>query len=148
MLSEIHLTIDPKRRIAIPTRFRKELGKSVVITRHFDGCLNVYPKKLWDTGTTKAQEINKRLLISEKHRKLSRFLTSGEQVEIDASGRILIPEHMATFAELKDAVVFVGTEEGFQLWGHSRWAQDGMPSIDEVKSLAESEEFQKLNEPR
>ncbi len=146
MLSEIHLTMDTKRRISIPTRYRQEIGGAVVITRHLDGCLSVYSAKLWEGGKTKAQQLNRRLSINEKHRKISRFLTVGDQVDLDSSGRIVIPDHLASFAELGDTVVFIGTDEGFQIWSSKRWVSDGMPDMDEVRKLAESEEFQRLSD--
>ena len=138
--------MDSKRRISIPTKNRKELGKSVVVTRGFDGFLNVYPSSLWTSGQTKAQKLNRKLSINDKHRKLSRFLTSGDQVDVDSSGRMVIPEHLVKFSALDETIVFVGTEEGFQIWGSDRWDKEGMPSMDEVKELAESEEFQKLTD--
>ena len=146
MVSEIYLTMDSKRRISIPKKSRKDIGSSVVITRHLDGCLSVYAAKLWESGKTKVQQLNKRLSINDKHRKISRFLTVGDQIDVDASGRIVIPDHLASFAEFNETVVLIGTEEGFQLWSEQRWESYGMPSMDEVQKLAESKEFQQLTD--
>ena len=143
---EFYLTMDNKRRFAIPTKCRKLLGASIVVSRGLDRCLNVYASNVWKDGKTKAQELNKRLSISAKHRKLSRFLTTVEQTEVDSSGRVLIPEHLAQFADLKDTIVFVGTEEGFQIWSSQEWESGGMPDLQEAQMLAESEEFQKLSD--
>ena len=142
----MYLTMDSKRRISIPTKYRKGLGDSVVITRYFDGCLSIYSEKIWKSGKTKVQQLNKKFSINRKHRRLSRFLTAGDQIDVDASGRIVIPEHLAKFANLTEGVVFVGTEEGFQLWSSTQWETEGMPSADEVQMLAESEEFQRLDD--
>ena len=146
MLSETYLTMDTKRRIAIPTRCRSIAGKTVVLTRNLDGCLDVYPVRAWESGTTKIQKLVKRLSISQKHRKLARFLTTAEQVDVDGSGRMVIPEHLTKIAEINESVVFIGTEEGFQIWSASRWEHEGMPDIEEAQQLAESEEFQKLTD--
>ena len=146
MLAETYLTMDAKRRIAIPTKCRKKTGTSVVITRNLDGCLDIYPGKVWESGTTKVQQLVKRLSISKKHRKLARFLTTAERLDMDGSGRIVIPEHLTDLAGLEDTAVFVGTEEGFQLWSEDRWESDGMPSVEEAQALAESEEFQRLSD--
>ena len=146
LLMEFYLTLDKKRRFAIPTKCRKILGMSIVISRGLDKCLNVYAQKVWKSGETKAQKLNNRLSISAKHRKLSRFLTTVETIEVDASGRVLIPEHLMQFADLQGTIVFVGTEEGFQIWGAKEWESAGMPDLKEAQQLAESEEFQKLSE--
>ena len=143
---EFYLTMDDKRRFAIPTKCRKLLGSSLVISRGLDKCLNVYSSKVWDNGETKAQELNRRLSISAKHRKLSRFLTTVEQIDVDSSGRVLLPEHLVQFADLKDTIVFVSTEEGFQIWSAKEWESGGMPDLQEAQALAEGEEFQKLSD--
>ena len=146
MLSETYLTIDNKRRIAIPTKCRGITGKSVAITRNLDGCLDVYPLRVWQSGSTKIQKLVKRLSISRKHRKLARFLTTAEHIEVDGSGRVVIPEPLTKIAGLNSNIVFVSTEEGFQIWSTERWESDGMPNIEEAQQLAESEEFQKLTD--
>lgn len=146
MLSETYLTMDTKRRIAIPTKCRKVATKSVVLTRNLDGCIDLYPSKSWEVGATKIQKLVKRLSISKKHRKLARFLTTTERIELDGSGRILLPEHLVQLAGLKETVVFIGTEEGFQIWSVKQWESEGMPDIKEAQMLAESDEFQKLND--
>ncbi len=143
---EFYLTMDKKRRFAIPTKCRKLLGATLVISRGLDKCLSVYAHKVWESGTTKAQALNRRLSISAKHRKLSRFLTTVEQIDVDSSGRVLIPEHLAQFADLKDTIVFVNTEEGFQIWSSQEWEREGMPDLHEAQMLAEGEEFQKLSD--
>ena len=143
---EFYLTMDKKRRFAVPTKCRKLLGTTLVISRGLDTCLNVYASKMWESGKTKAQILNKRLSISAKHRKLSRFLTTVEQIAVDSAGRVLIPEHLAQFANLKETVVFVSTEEGFQIWSSQEWENEGMPDLHEAQMLAEGEEFQKLSD--
>ena len=146
MLSETHLTMDNKRRVSVPTKCRKVTGRSVVLTRNLDGCLDLYPLKAWEAGNTKIQKLVKRLSISRGHRKLARFLTTAEHIEMDSTGRMVIPDHLSSFAGFDGSVVFIGTEEGFQMWSSDRWEKDGMPDIDEAQKLAESEEFRRLND--
>ena len=146
MLSETHLSIDTKRRVSVPTKCRKVTGKSVVLTRNLDGCLDMYPLKLWEARTTKIQKLVKRLSISRGHRKLARFLTTAEHLDMDSSGRVVIPDHLTKFAEIKNSIVFVGTEEGFQIWSTNRWENEGMPDMEEAQNLAESDEFQQLSD--
>ncbi|MCY4576877.1 MAG: hypothetical protein OXB96_00375 [Candidatus Kaiserbacteria bacterium] len=143
---EFYLTMDKKRRFAVPTKCRKILGTTLIVSRGLDKCLNVYASKVWESGKTKAQELDRRLSISAKHRKLSRFLTTVEEIAVDGSGRVLVPEHLAQFADLKDTIVFVSTEEGFQIWSSQEWENEGMPDLHEAQMLAEGEEFQKLSD--
>ena len=47
LIGEYKHTIDPKKRVALPAKFRKELGRKVVITHGLDNCLFVYPMASW-----------------------------------------------------------------------------------------------------
>ena len=47
-IGEYKHTIDVKKRLAIPVRFRKELGDKAVLTRGLDGCLFLFPQKEWE----------------------------------------------------------------------------------------------------
>ena len=47
-LGEYQHTFDPKNRLSIPSKFRKDLGRTVVITRGVDRCLYLYPRKAWE----------------------------------------------------------------------------------------------------
>ena len=51
LIGEYRHTIDTKKRMALPARFRKELGTEVVITTGLDNCLAVYPLKEWEAGS-------------------------------------------------------------------------------------------------
>ena len=41
-IGEYHHTIDEKKRLIIPSKFREELGEKVVLTRGLDGSLFIY----------------------------------------------------------------------------------------------------------
>ena len=56
-IGEFSYTIDQKKRIAIPSKFRKELGKKAVITRGLDNCLAVYPMEEWKKLTKKLEAL-------------------------------------------------------------------------------------------
>jgi len=46
-IGEYSHSIDPKKRLAVPSRFRGDLKQRVVITRGLDKCLFVYPMNVW-----------------------------------------------------------------------------------------------------
>ncbi|MEK7076574.1 MAG: cell division/cell wall cluster transcriptional repressor MraZ, partial [Patescibacteria group bacterium] len=45
LIGEYRHNLDPKKRLAIPFKFRKELGKVAVLTKGLDGCLFIFPLK-------------------------------------------------------------------------------------------------------
>ena len=112
-------TLDPKNRISLPARFRKDLGRAVVMTRGLDHCLFVYPKKEW------AKEAESRALHAggtAAARGLARlFLAGAMEAEVDAAGRVLIPDHLKSFAGLGDKAVIAGVAGRIEIWDETAW---------------------------
>src|SRR3989338_7121675 len=118
-LGEYLHTFDTKNRISIPSKFRKELGRVVVVTRGLDHCLNVYSRKAWEKeAKTYAAEVNG----SSARRGLARlFLAGSAEAEVDKSGRILIPENLKSFASIKEMAVVAGVADRVEIWEEQAW---------------------------
>jgi len=56
-LGEFTYSIDEKKRLAIPAKFRQALGKKAVITRGLDACLFVYPWREWEKLAAKLNNL-------------------------------------------------------------------------------------------
>ncbi len=118
-LGEYLHTIDSKNRISVPSRFRKELGRVVVVTRGLDNCLYMYARKAWEKeASTYAAEVNG----NAARRGLARlFLAGSSEVEIDKSGRVLIPEHLKSFASISENAVIAGVADRVEIWEEGAW---------------------------
>lgn len=112
-------TLDPKNRISLPAKFRKDLGRTVVMTRGLDHCLFVYPKKEW------AKEAELRAAHAggtAAARGLARlFLAGAMEVEVDSAGRVLIPDHLKSFASLSTKTVIAGVAGRIEIWDEDAW---------------------------
>jgi len=119
-IGEYTHTVDEKKRISLPSKFKKELGAKVVVTRGLDNCLFLFPHKTW---ATIAEELSKLGMMQSDTRGFSRFMFSGAaEIDIDASGRILIPDYLKEFADLKTTVVFSGVHNRIEIWNEKRWS--------------------------
>jgi len=57
-------------------------------------------------------------------RAFTRFmLSSAVEVDIDKSGRILIPDHLRQYADLEEQVIVAGVHNRLELWGHDAWEE-------------------------
>lgn len=118
-IGEYTHTADEKKRLSLPAKFRKELGKKVVVTRGLDNCLFLYPHKTWLAISNETAEMGH----LSRDTRYTRFLFSGaSEIEIDASGRILIPEFLREFAKLGNPVVFTGVHDRIEIWNDEHWA--------------------------
>lgn len=116
----IHI-IDTKKRLSLPSKFRKELGKSVVITKGLDKCLFVYPISEWKKNAEKLAELP---IGQSDTRSFGRFILSGAvEAVIDSLGRILVPDFLRNFASLEDKVVLAGVQTRVEIWNEKKWNQ-------------------------
>lgn len=119
LIGEHQHTLDPKKRLSLPAKFRKELGKAVVITRGLDQCLFVYSLKEWKSFTEKLSTLS---MGQADSRAFNRFLLGGAvETEIDTNGRILIPDFLKEFAKLDSKVVIAGMHNRIEIWNDSEW---------------------------
>jgi len=119
LLGEYTHTLDPKKRLALPAKFRKELGKKVVLTHGLDKCLFVYSMKEWGNV---AEKLAKLSMGAADTRGFNRFMLAGAiESEIDGVGRILIPDFLKTFAGLGERVVVAGVHTRAEIWDEKTW---------------------------
>lgn len=112
-------TLDPKNRISLPAKFRKDLGRAVVMTRGLDHCLFVYPKKAWEL---EAESRAVHAGGTAAARGLARlFLAGAMEAEVDSAGRVLIPDYLKSFAGLRSKTVIAGVASRVEIWDETAW---------------------------
>ena len=118
-IGEYFHTFDTKNRISVHSKFRKGLGRVVVVTRGLDHCLYVYARKAWEReAQTHATAVNG----SSARRGLARlFLAGSSEVDVDGNGRVLIPEHLKAFAGIKEKAVIAGVADRVEIWEENAW---------------------------
>jgi MraZ protein len=135
-IGEYRHTFDPKNRISVPSKFRKELGKTVIVTRGLDHCLFVYPLSAWKKEAAKLAEHS---TGSAAGRGLSRLMLSGAcEADVDSAGRILVPDYLKSFAALSTKAVVAGVNERVELWDEDAWTTYTAAIERDADALAES----------
>ncbi len=135
LIGEYKHTLDSKKRLSLPSKWRKELGKKLVITRGLDNCLFVYPLKEWQKITDKISELP---LGQADTRSFNRFFLSGAvEVETDSVGRILVPDFLKDFGQLKTKVVLAGIHNRVEIWDENKWEHYKRSIEKEADTLAE-----------
>ncbi len=135
LIGEYTHTLDPKKRLSLPSKWRKELGKHLVITRGLDNCLFVYPLKEWRSITEKVGRLP---LGQADTRSFNRFFLSGAvEVEVDKIGRILVPDFLKDFAKLDAKVVLAGIHDRVEIWDEKKWNEYKERIESQADALAE-----------
>lgn len=134
-IGEYRHTIDAKKRIAIPAKFRKEIGSTAVIVRGLDACLFLYPERTWEKIASKLGELP---MGQAGTRSFVRLMLAGaHEVEVDKLGRILIPEHLKEAAGLGKKVVLAGVFNRIELWNEEAWEEYRKRSEEDASEIAE-----------
>ncbi|MBP6857603.1 MAG: division/cell wall cluster transcriptional repressor MraZ [Candidatus Pacebacteria bacterium] len=119
LIGEYKHTIDDKNRMSFPIKFRKEMGKSVVITPGLDKCLFIFTQKEWSKIASKLADSS---MLQADNRSFNRYLLGGAtEVGVDPQGRILIPDFLKDRAGLVGKVAIVGVHTRVELWDQTLW---------------------------
>ena len=120
LIGEYTHILDSKKRLSLPAKFRKEVGREVVVTRGLDQCLFLFPHTTWQEIVAKLEQLP---VGEQTARGMSRFLLAGAvEVELDSAGRILIPDFLKDFAKLGSSVVLAGVADRIEIWNEEVWA--------------------------
>lgn len=119
LIGEYTHTIDTKKRLSLPSKWRQELGKTVVITRGLEGCVTMYTLTEWEKVS--AMFSNSPFANADARGFARYFLSAATEVDVDAAGRILVPDVLRKFAELDTKVVFAGVHNRVEIWDEKRW---------------------------
>jgi MraZ protein len=116
-------SIDRKGRLILPARFRDAAKGNFIekffLTRGLDKCLFMLSEEEWRTQENKFKSVS---FTKQESRTFNRLYFSGA-VEIipDKQGRVLIPQYLKDFAEIKKDVVIVGVSNRIEIWSKDKW---------------------------
>ncbi|MBQ3404635.1 MAG: division/cell wall cluster transcriptional repressor MraZ [Oscillospiraceae bacterium] len=108
--------LDAKGRISIPSRIRSELGDTFYITLSTEQCLSAYSQESWNGLRERI-----RALPQVKQKKMRPLFAHAARCEIDAQGRVLLPQHLRSFAKLERDVTIVGNGDCAEFWDTDTW---------------------------
>lgn len=118
-IGEFHHSIDTKGRVAIPSKFRRQISGGAIITRGLDKCLFVFTKKDWGMLAEKLVQLP---LAQANSRAFVRLMLSGAaDVGLDSQGRILIPDYLRQYAGLGKAAKVIGVYNRMEIWDAKAW---------------------------
>ena len=138
--SEHETKLDAKGRLALPSRIKAQLPEGevqeLVIRMGFEPCLMFYPMEEFQKNVF--SKISALSEFNEEHRRLKRNLHAGfVAVELDASGRFLIPKNMLTYAQLDKDVLLIGCGDMVEAWNRSVYEKHQIKEQSELSKLAE-----------
>lgn len=113
---EYRYALDEKARLMVPAPIRKAIaGNLIVVTRGIERCLMVFPPDAWQEFSEKVAA-NSSLLRSQDRMIRRRLLAPAQSVEIDRTGRIVVPSSLRAYASLDKDCVVLGINTYMEVW--------------------------------
>lgn len=132
-------TLDDKNRLTLPKRIREQVGEAseLFVTPGADQSLWIYTKDELERLSAKLDQTPATDAEGRVFRRL--FFAQMEEVELDRTGRILIPDRLVQFARLEHEVVLLGIRDHLELWDAQRYQayyEKHSPEFDKVAEQA------------
>lgn len=132
--------VDAKGRLMMPVAFKKQLAsvteKGFVLKRAvFQPCLELYPMQEWESLM---QNINKLNRFKKKNNDFIRRFTAGvKSVDLDVSGRLLIPKDLVGFAGITKEIVVTSAVNIIEIWDKDKYEKAIDDAANDFADLAE-----------
>ena len=132
--------VDAKGRLMLPVAFKKQLAsvteKGFVLKRAvFQPCLELYPMQEWESMM---QNVNKLNRFKKKNNDFIRRFTAGvKPVELDVSGRLLIPKDLVGFAGITKEIVVTSAVNIIEIWDKDQYEKAIDDAANDFADLAE-----------
>ena len=120
LIGSYTVNLSQGRRVAIPFKFRKSLGKDPIIAKWYENCLVIVSKSDWESLLEKLTGTNNNL--TGNVRDTDRFiLGSAYELKLDSQGRIVIPDKLSKYANIVEEATFLGLGKRIELWDTKTW---------------------------
>ncbi|MFH1519100.1 MAG: division/cell wall cluster transcriptional repressor MraZ [Candidatus Omnitrophota bacterium] len=133
-------SLDNKDRFILPAKFREKIKtlkkKKFFITRGLDGCLFLVSQEAWENLEDRLKSLP---FTKQQSRFFNRLYFSGaSEIDIDAQGRITLPEYLKEFAQIRREIVIIGVADRIEVWSSDRWNKFYQGNKKKFEGMAEN----------
>lgn len=120
ILGQYSVSAESNGRVMLPKKVRQYFkAKALIITRGYDNCLLLVDT---DQFQTVIKEVTSQSFLNPDKRDTERFLLgSAFEVKLDSHGRLIIPEPLRRYSQIKNKITFVGLGNRVEVWSETVW---------------------------
>lgn len=134
-IGEYRHSLDTKGRLAIPVKFRDALERGAVVTKGIDRCLVLYPLKEWNMLAERISQLPPNQADARAYTRST--FAAAMDVECDKQGRIIVPEYLRTYAQMKKNLILAGLYNRLELWDEAVWQEYKTQTEEQSIDIAE-----------
>lgn len=122
LLGNYTSSLSQGKRLAVPKKFRTQLGENCILAKWYDKCLVLLSTEQWS-------ELLQKLTVNESVptaavRDTVRFIMgSAYELTPDSQGRVVVPDALLQFAGISSDVVFLGLGSRVEIWDKKQWSE-------------------------
>jgi len=122
--------------VAFKGQLKDTLAKGFAIKRSiFRKCLELYPMEEWDLESKRINSLNR--FVKKNVDFIRKFMAGVKNVELDSTGRLLIPKDLIIYADIKKEIVLASVVNKIEIWDKSEYEKAVDYDPDEFADLAE-----------
>ena len=134
------INLDAKGRMALPARYREQLlnncnGQLVVTIDTNHRCLLLYPLAEWEQIERQIESLPSFDPTSQRVKHL--LIGHANDLEMDGSGRILLPQELRQYAGLEKHVCLIGQGKKLEIWDQGSWDEQRNQWLSESTAAGE-----------
>lgn len=131
---------DAKGRVMFPSALKKQLqkvlGDGFVIKRSvFNQCLEIHPMQEWNEVVGQVNKLNR--FVNKNNDFIRSYMAGLKVVDVDGSGRFLIPKDLLSFAGLQKQIVLSSSVNMIEIWDKDKYESSVAESLKDFGDLAE-----------
>lgn len=131
---------DAKGRVMFPSALKKQLqkvlGDGFVIKRSvFNQCLEIHPMQEWNEVVGQVNKLNR--FVKKNNDFIRSYMAGLKVVDVDGSGRFLIPKDLLSFAGLEKQIVLSSSVNMIEIWDKDKYESSVAESLKDFGDLAE-----------
>ncbi len=121
LIGQYEHNLDTKKRLSIPAKWRSIFGDKVIVTSGLDKSLFIFSELEWSKIAT---SISEKGFMDIDSRNFSRLILSNAfDLSIDSHGRVLLPEHLIKYADLKSEIILAGNYNRGEIWDKKEFSK-------------------------
>jgi len=131
---------DAKGRVMFPSALKKQLQdvmlEGFVIKRSvFNNCLEIHPMTEWNVVIGQVNKLNR--FVKKNNDFIRSYMSGLKVVDVDGSGRFLIPKDLFLFAKLDKKIVLSSSVNMIEIWDKKEYESSVAETLTGFGDLAE-----------
>jgi MraZ protein len=140
LLGTYEAKLDAKGRFMFPAPYKTQMGaeaqKGFVVKRSiFKKCLELFAMEQWQEESAMVSKLN---MFKKKNADfVTKFMAGVKPVELDGTGRILLPKDLLTYGGITKQIVLTSVVNRIEIWDKEAYEKAVEYNPDDFADLAE-----------